>query len=102
MEEYTLDFQLYLLFNTHSIIKVQSVSHQTAQEAVLCRRSDEARMRNNKRKTEGASQSHELASAVVLKNKTSVRKAAKRLNLCHVSLYRYVKKKKSNQSLSVG
>lgn len=54
-------------------------------------------MRHYKRKTDRASQSqdvYELASAEVLENKTSVRKAAKHFNLCHVSLYRYVKKKK--------
>lgn len=62
-------------------------------------------MRDYKRKTKRATQSqdvYELASAEVLENKTSIRKAAKTFNLCHVSLYRYVKKKKNNKSLSVG
>lgn len=62
-------------------------------------------MRHYKRKSTRATQSqdvYELASAEVIENKISVRKAAKTFNLCHVSLYRYVKKKKSNKSLSVG
>lgn len=62
-------------------------------------------MRHYKRKTARATQSQdvfELASAKVLENKTSLRNAAKEFNLCHVSLSRYLKKKKNGKPLSVG
>jgi hypothetical protein len=62
-------------------------------------------MRVYKRKTDRAMQSqevYELAAAEVLENKCSIRKASEFFGLCHVSLYRYIKKKKNNQSPKVG
>lgn len=62
-------------------------------------------MREYKRKTERATQSqevYELAAAEVLENNCSIRKASKNFDLCHVSLYRYIKKKKNNESPKVG
>ncbi|CAH2097748.1 unnamed protein product [Euphydryas editha] len=62
-------------------------------------------MRVYRRKSERASQSqevYELAAAEVLEKKRSIRKASQTFGLCHVSLYRYIKKKKNNESLRVG
>lgn len=64
-----------------------------------------SRMRVYKRKSERATQSqevYELAAAEVLEKKCSIRRASQTFGLCHVSLYRYIKKKKSNESLRVG
>ncbi|CAF4890988.1 unnamed protein product [Pieris macdunnoughi] len=62
-------------------------------------------MRVYKRKTERATQSqevYELAAAEVLENNCSIRKASKNFDLCHVSLGRYIKKKKNNDRQKVG
>lgn len=62
-------------------------------------------MREYKRKSERATQSqetYELAAVEVLENKCSIRKASRHFGLCHVSLYRYIKKRKNNESPKVG
>nr|XP_053616775.1 uncharacterized protein LOC128678900 [Plodia interpunctella] len=62
-------------------------------------------MREYKRKTERATQSqdvYELAAAAVAENECSLRQASKDFGLCHVSLYRYIKKKKNNENPKVG
>lgn len=62
-------------------------------------------MREYKRKTERATQSqevYELAAAEVLDKKCSIRNASKNFGLCHVSLYRYIKKKKNNENPKIG
>lgn len=62
-------------------------------------------MRHYKRKTERATQSQEvfeLAAAEVLKKNCSIRKASQNFGLCHVSLSRYIKKKKNNENPKIG
>ncbi|XP_039763643.1 uncharacterized protein LOC120636292 [Pararge aegeria] len=62
-------------------------------------------MRNYKRKTERGTTSKEVyesAAAEVLQNKTSIRKASEMFNLCPMSLSRYVRKNKNNESCSLG
>lgn len=62
-------------------------------------------MRVYKRKSKRATQSqevYELVAAEVLENKCSIRKASQTFGLCHISLYRYIKKKKNNEKLTVG
>ncbi|KAK2575359.1 hypothetical protein KPH14_000832 [Odynerus spinipes] len=62
-------------------------------------------MRNYKRKTERGKKSqgvYELAALEVMEKSVSIRKAAETFQLCHVSLSRYIKKKKNGETLSVG
>ena len=62
-------------------------------------------MRQYKRKSGRAAHSqdvYELAATEVLENKCSIRKAIQNFDLCHVSLFRYIKKKKNYERPKVG
>ncbi|CAH0725555.1 unnamed protein product, partial [Brenthis ino] len=62
-------------------------------------------MRNYKRKTERGTTSKEVyesAGAEVLQNKMSIRSASEMFNLCPMSLSRYVRKNKNNESCLLG
>lgn len=63
------------------------------------------RMRNYKKKTDRGTKSlevYELAAKEVIEKKTSLRKTAKDFNLCHVTLYKFIKAKKENAVVRVG
>ena len=60
--------------------------------------------RNRERRTDrGTSQEvMEAAASAVIDNNKSVRSAAKEFGICHVSLYRFCKKKRDNLNLKTG
>ncbi|KAK9886387.1 hypothetical protein WA026_016659, partial [Henosepilachna vigintioctopunctata] len=63
-----------------------------------------SRVRNYKIKTERGTTSkgvYDSAAAEVVYNKTSIRKSSEMVNLCPMSLSRYVRKYKTNESCSL-